>query len=325
MIYHRGLRPAISGEVARRIYPIWFKMNSSLVQHAVGSESTSNLPAFAPPLWLWPNILSLDAPAIAVAWLALIAIATGARVEPATVAALGLTVWLIYVADRVLDGMKAEVLSTARHLFYRRYRVQMTVWFLLTAVVTAWLSLKYVNPAVIHGSTRLGAAVAIYFAAVHLAPPAIQRRWPKELVVALIFAAGAWLPVWCEAHLIATRFAVPFLLLAASLWINAVGIECWERTGEAEARVAMEPALTRFVATHLGPIAAAIAVTSTCLCLADPKPFAARSLYAAIAMSAIALAGLEASHRRITLPLLRVLADVALLTPLLLLPLGFGR
>ncbi|HXD91029.1 MAG TPA: hypothetical protein VNU00_08210, partial [Candidatus Binataceae bacterium] len=77
------------------------------------------------PFWLWPTILSLDAPTIAIVWLALFAAVF--RVDPGwpVLTALGLWVWLIYVADRLLDGLKqppsnGEVL---RHRFYRYHRL----------------------------------------------------------------------------------------------------------------------------------------------------------------------------------------------------------
>src|ERR1035437_3449758 len=71
------------------------------------------------PAWLWPNLLSLDAPVVAVLWQILFARCF--QVPPDALAAilLLLTVWLIYAADRTLDAWKGECHSP-RHEFYRR-------------------------------------------------------------------------------------------------------------------------------------------------------------------------------------------------------------
>src|SRR5690606_18299410 len=78
----------------------------------------------SPRWWQWPTILSLDAPAVALVWqeefarVGLVSIAWYHRFL------LGLTVWLIYVADRWVEGLwqDAGKIRTPRHRFYVRYR-----------------------------------------------------------------------------------------------------------------------------------------------------------------------------------------------------------
>ena len=55
-------------------------------------------------LWLWPNLLSLDAPIVALLWQILFARCFHARVETLPSVLLVLAVWLIYAADRTLDS-----------------------------------------------------------------------------------------------------------------------------------------------------------------------------------------------------------------------------
>ena len=56
------------------------------------------------PLWLYPNLLSLDAPLVAVAWLHVFARTWRLDYHPwEAYVTLGLAVWVIYVADRLLD------------------------------------------------------------------------------------------------------------------------------------------------------------------------------------------------------------------------------
>lgn len=68
------------------------------------------------PAWLLPNLLSLDAPLVAVCWQALLAADTGLALRPAAQVALGLTVWLIYIVDRLLDVRDPHALQTAQQL-----------------------------------------------------------------------------------------------------------------------------------------------------------------------------------------------------------------
>ena len=78
--------------------------------------------------WQAANLLSLDAPVVALAWQALLAQVTGTMLMPAGRWALGLTVWAIYLADRLLDvrdGRRAP--QTARHAITRRHRLGMSV------------------------------------------------------------------------------------------------------------------------------------------------------------------------------------------------------
>ena len=67
-----------------------------------GAQSISN----STPL-LWLTVLSLDAPAVAVLWQLLFARSFHARLGASVTILLALVVWLIYVADRVLDALKA--------------------------------------------------------------------------------------------------------------------------------------------------------------------------------------------------------------------------
>ena len=78
------------------------------------------------PLWLYPNLLSLDAPLVAVAWLYIFAKTWRVDYLPwAAYISLGLVVWVIYVTDRLLDasmrGGTSEKLE-ARHEFHRKHQ-----------------------------------------------------------------------------------------------------------------------------------------------------------------------------------------------------------
>lgn len=75
------------------------------------------------PWWLWPNVLSLDAPLVAVAWLWMFAKLWKVRYQdPAVYWVLAGVVWVVYVVDRWRDARtKDEVELSERHEFHRRH------------------------------------------------------------------------------------------------------------------------------------------------------------------------------------------------------------
>jgi len=79
-------------------------------------------------LVLW-HLLSLDAPTIAVLWTWFVARMTRTAVPWTTEAAMGVTVWLLYAADRLLDTRALDPLGDtsefeARHFFHHRHRAR---------------------------------------------------------------------------------------------------------------------------------------------------------------------------------------------------------
>lgn len=52
---------------------------------------------------MWPNLLSLDAPAVALVWQDFLARTFGIPLRMPARLVLGLTVWAIYLGDRLLD------------------------------------------------------------------------------------------------------------------------------------------------------------------------------------------------------------------------------
>jgi hypothetical protein len=255
-------------------------------------------------LWLWPNLLSLDAPLVAVLWQILFIRCfhapsqTPAPALPSIL--LVCAVWLIYTADRALDAWRGTG-ARPRHEFYRRHwRSVLPVWSIVLAA-TGWLAWTQLPRQIFQRGAWLGAAVAVYFAAVH----GSQRKWPKEAAVAVIFALGASLAAWTRVETRADVFTV--ILFSCLCWINCVAIETWEQ----EQR---ERASGQFpVAT----LAACVGVAAI-LILHHDRPV----LASAEASSAAAFVLLDRGRFRLSRDAVRVLADVALLSPVFFLPIA---
>ena len=264
-------------------------------------------PPIAPPArsikpWLWPNLLSLDAPAVAVLWQALFMRCFRVRFDALATILLPLTVWLIYAADRVFDAW-THSRALPRHEFHGLHSRAIIVAWIVAFAAAGWLAVWRLPGELFERGLALLAATAIYFAFVHLAP---RLRWPKEFVVAILFAAGVSLAAWREVRSPADVAAIA--VFCCLCWINCVAIEQWER-----------PLLSHGL--RGGPVrAAAIAVGLTALILLhERRPI----LGGAETLSAFAFVALDRVKDRLSADALRVLADVALLTPALFLPLAF--
>jgi hypothetical protein len=249
--------------------------------------------------WLWPNLLSLDAPLVAVLWQALFVRCLQAPVDLLPAVLLIAAVWLIYTADRALDVWRGAG-KRPRHLFYRRHwRVVAPVWLSVLGA-TAILSWRELPPELFHRGMWLLAAVVVYFGVVHVTP---WRFRAKEAGVAVIFALGATVSAWNRVQTLYDLLTV--VLFSCLCWINCIAIERWE--GGVEDCPGDCPVVLW---------ASCVAIASLLL-LHHSRPI----LGSAEAASAIAFILLDRSRLRLSEDALRVLADAALLSPVLFLPL----
>ncbi len=256
------------------------------------------------PFWLWPNLLSLDAPLVAVLWQGFLAYRFSIPLRPAGRLALGLTVWAIYLLDRLLDARKPSPLSEpARHRFYRRHSRFMTALLAIVIAVDAGIAIRWLRPAVLDNGLIPLAGVLAYLAIFHTSGWAI--KFPKEVAAAMLFTAGTFLTAWTALPRPALTWpAIAFFLLCLA---NIVAIEAWESR---ESIPALHP-LTRWLTrTYLFWVPSAVIV---CALLGREE------WYASIAISGAACAMLFWFGRGLSLEARRVLVDGVLLTPLLFL------
>jgi len=262
------------------------------------------------PLWLLPNLLSLDAPLVAVVWQDLLARSTASPLRWPARLVLGLTVWAIYLADRLLDVRRPAVgPESARHSFYRRHRRGAALLLLAVVSADAAVTIFLLRPAVFHTGLFALAGVLSYLAVVHLG---LGWRPPKEILVALLFVTGTFLVAWtwdaAEGRPLLLPAAAFFLLCLA----NLVAIETWEwRELRVEASGRPQP-LVLGLGAHLPLWTAALG--AACLL------FGSSPWFGAVGAAAALTAALTLVGRRLPLTVRRVLIDAVLLTPLF-----FGR
>lgn len=267
------------------------------------------------PVWLWPNLLSLDAPVIAVLWLHLFAVCSGIRVSFLARLTLGLVVWLIYAADRLFDGMRSSALAlqSPRHRFYRAHRKVLLPCFVGVLVLTAGICLELDLRTLLFG-VLLMLVIAGYFVIVHYAAPLGRWHFPKETVVAIVFGVGTFSPALIHAHGLSTAMAISLGLFVMLCWLNLVLIEYaeWVRLRR---RLQETPHVSTVAGgKHLLAIGIVLAIAS--LWLMEPTGFRAdRSVLCAISLSALAMAGLGFYWSKLSTNAVRVLADATMLTP----------
>ncbi len=270
-------------------------------------------PPAAIPLWLWPNLLSLDAPLVAVLWMQLFARSAPAHVGWTVSLVLALAVWLIYAADRLLDVSRgdATLAASSRHRFCRAHRRKFLLLLITLAGLTGGLCLMLDRRTLQYGGLLL-VLVAVYFVAVHRAG---SRYFPKEAVVGVVFGLGVYLPVWAR---LGTRpspaTTVSLVLFMLLCWLNAVLIEHAEWLDLRHRRGQAPHALTVAAGKNLSAMGGAIATGAGVLTLL-PAFHMERSMLLSLVLSTVGLAALAAGRRRLNLDALRVLADAALLTP----------
>jgi hypothetical protein len=271
--------------------------------------------------------LSLDAPMVGIAWALVFARCAGVAVTGAEITALGLVVWLIYTVDRLLDGRTNAMQGDAgafgsplrqRHFFHRSH-ARAIAWVAAgVGAFTAMLVFTQIGGQILKLAVPVGVVLVLYMAWVHLGRGRILAGLPKEVAVGGIFAAGVALPAWSRLSARRWEFFVLAALFAAVCTLNCVAIEEWERGRERNLSVAglRQSAVVGF-GLGSGKFAAMLAVCATLLAPVVRLRGEFSAIGAAIAVSAVLILLLDLMRERISADALRVLVDVALLAPAL--------
>ena len=266
-----------------------------------------------PSWWLWPHLLSLDAPLVAFVWQCWWARRTETSLPPSREVILVLGVWLIYLVDRLADtaGNERRVCGATRHLFssvHRKFLLPLAATIALTLAGVSLCCLPFTE---FRAGLVLLALATGHFWLTHAWP---GRGWaafvPKEAVVGALFSLGSAFFVARRAAHLAGGFWSGIVLFGTLCFLNCALITRWERHAEdLREPSSLLNAFPRF-SVRLG---------SACLLLAAVAMVSRSVLAVPIALSALSLAALDRCKNRVSLDALRVLADVVLLTPVLLL------
>jgi hypothetical protein len=265
----------------------------------------------ATPIAMW-HLLSLDAPTVAALWVWFIARASRIHLPLAAPAAMALAVWMLYAADRLLDAARAPAGELeARHLFHHRHRRAFLIGIAAAATVLATL-LPQLDPAAIGLYLSEGALLFAWFIILHATRSA--HRLPKEIAVGLFFSAATFIPTVAREPSLRGTLLPAAILFAALCSLNCLFIYAWEHDIPSDANA---HATTRLALSRLPALTITTAIAGAILTLLAPGP--AKPIAAACTLTSVLLLALHRGRRNISRINLRAAADLALLTPLLLL------
>lgn len=280
----------------------------------LSAHATPSLQPATRPWWLWWNILSLDAPTVAVVWAILFAGAAHVPVQFSDVLLLSLSVWVIYTADRLLDGSAPRngAPLQERHLSCARHRRAFIFVLALAVIAILWLLASRVAPSEAWAGMKLGVVVAFYMLGIHAGEGFLTRLIPKEIAVGALFAAGSTLPVWSRHGKFSADFWVCLFLYMALCSLNCLSIETWEADSPHHLPKTTRHSFVAWGRSRLGEITVTLAaLTLVAIFIFLPQAtFAAENI--AIFLAAIFLFLLNRGRHLFSSPALRVLADATL-------------
>jgi hypothetical protein len=291
---------------------LWFSddYNKSVV-HVQPSVTPS------PHWWLWPTVLSLDAPAVVLLWQGLLARSASVRVGSPEAVVLGCSVWLAYAADRWIEGWRLDPGSvrTFRHHFHQRWRWPLASVWAAVLGLTVGEAVAGLSAAEFRAGCALLALVAAYLLSHQLVHRGSRWRAPKEVCVAVLLGAGAVVFTAAREGAMLGSLAAPLAAFVLLCFSNCALISVWEGDvdrSHGQTSLALQfqgaAALSRALPWVLGALCAAGWVAGG----AGTRPAMACG-----AASGALLGLVDLAEPRIGRVRARVLADVALMTPAL--------
>lgn len=268
------------------------------------------------PFWLWWNLLSLDAPTVAVLWAVLFARVCSVRLSVWTGLCLALVVWLIYVLDRLLDASHPSTSSAlqARHHFCFEHASFFLIPMIAATTGIVWTALRYLQSHEMWNGIKLGCIVVLYMVGIHAWSGRLAKYLPKEVVVGIFFAVGTTLPLWSRLPSFSWSMILCWVSFTLVCILNCTAIECWETPRD---RTTLHPsprALIRWTDPILGRLALLLGILSLIPVLLHVQGHSTRAS-AAVCATALFLFLIDSYRTKLSPEALRVLADAALVFP----------
>ncbi len=204
---------------------------------AQSCQTWDGIRAVTTRILLWMNVLSLDAPLVALAWQDAAARLLQVDLLSSERLLLGLVTWLVYAGDRLWDArpdapVRCELL---RHRFSRVHgQALRRVWWRLCILTVAGSLLTVTLHELMAAGVMaglLGGYLALSYSARRLG-----RLWmPREAVVGAVFTAAVLF--FPAQRLPESLFRFSLFWEIAILWsglglLNGLAISCWERSAD---------------------------------------------------------------------------------------------
>jgi hypothetical protein len=263
---------------------------------------------------LWPSLFTLQAPVVAVLWQLLLARSVHVKLNWFEPWALGLAVWLIYVADHLIDTAKpaGKRWEPPRKEFCRQHRMAFLAMAFVVGVILLLSVSRFLWAATVRGGWQLSLGVACYFGVIHLTPRNWRSDWPREIVVAAIFTLGTFGAVWVGNGKNVLPLLAPAALFAMLCCANCSLIETWEWEAAGGSEIDTPNLAARWMAKHLARVGLAVAIISAAALLTSMVP---GGFAISAAISGASLFVLSVFRHRIPVRLVSPVADLALCWP----------
>ncbi len=158
-------------------------------------------PSKRPPLWLLPNLLSLDAPLVAVVWMWIIAKSMRVvYVDSHSYWLLAGAVWCVYVLDRILDvkRFKGELGEMSqRHQFHWRYRHLLLPVVAGVILYSVYSALNVASAALLTAGVS-GVGMCLLYLLVRKFDQG-EIAYTKNFIAAITFSFGVSAPIVVES------------------------------------------------------------------------------------------------------------------------------
>ncbi len=281
--------------------------------------------------WQWPTILSIDAPLIALLWFWLFSRDFDIEIHWVDPIVLSLGVHGVYVLDRALDARAlGDKAVSIRHRFYARKPRHFLVYSILLLLFSAVLGIINSTTSVRYVALSLAATIGIYILFIHAPLTRYLGAWLKEVVVGTLFAMGVVLvpllslntnieglssPSWGSGIMV-----VSFVLLCIS---NTLSISWFERHMDAEQGTDSLSTIVHnkfqgMASSAMARGASIILVLVAFAVLLAGEAYGHFQISLCLALGFILYAFLHFVEGHFTSPQLRVMADIVLITPLIL-------
>ncbi len=267
-----------------------------------------------PRWWQWPTILSFDAPAVAFLWQWLLARSVNVTLHAQHAFILGASVWLAYVGDRWIEGWRLSRVFTLRHLFYQRWRWPVAGVWLAVLISDVGVALLELTAPEFRAGLVLLAFVMTYLFSHQLVHRNHGWRAPKEVCVAVLLGGGVALFPLVQSPFACWLLMPPLVFFMLLCFVNCVLISAWEcEVDEMHGQTSIALQFRRGMAfsTAAPWVLAGAAAAFTAVWAGDK---ARPAILCAIA-SSVSLGVVDVLEPRFGRQLARVLADFALMTP----------
>ena len=272
------------------------------------------------PAWLWPNLLGLDAPAVAVVWQWLFARVFGADLPAVFHLILGLSVWCVYLADRLYDSIRAPSIGsqTDRLGFTQRHFSALCCVALTAGVANLFLIIRYVPRSLILTGLITAGLLGVYYLIRLKGNARLASAIPREILCGMIFGLGCVIaPHAFLANNLGWDYFFATILLGLVCSANCILISVWEKDEDIACNAHSIATTPSRLIPHLAHTLTLLIILAATMAFFGPW-----QIHLAVCLSALSLRMMLHFENRLSQQSLRVLADAVLLTPLLVI--GFS-